>query len=261
MGEVKAFGIESSSRRFHLRLARYMGLCDAIREFREREAASGDAPGTLRLLDVGAGHGRTLMYLKAQGLDDNIEFYGVDNAQARRNRLFEPDRWDYRLLDVEHGLPFENGFFDIVICEQVLEHLKRPDFVVSEISRVMRPGGLAILGVPNFPPGFDLVRRHIVPRIDRLTGANRDHEQVFTQTRFTRLIEGSGEFRVRRVQAFRCVSGGILKRLENYEWWYRLSRSVATAASPLAIEIQVIADRLPLSAADASPNSVTEQRI
>lgn len=245
MGEVNAFGIEPSSRKFHLRLARYMGLCDAIREFREREAASGITPETLRLLDVGAGHGRTLMYLKAQGLDDNIEFYGVDNAQARRNRLFESHRWDYRLLDVEQGLPFDNGFFDIVICEQVLEHLKRPEFVISEISRVTRPHGMAILGVPNFPPGADLVRRHIVPRIDRLTGKSRDHEQVFTQARFTSLIEGSGEFRVRRVQAFRCISGGLLKGLENYEWWYNLSRAVATAASPLAIEIQVVADRVP----------------
>ena len=108
---------------------------------------------------------------------------------------------------------------------------------------VLKPGGLAILGVPNFIPGLAAIRRHIVPRIDRITGTKRDHEQVFTQSSFVELIERDGRLKVQRVQAFRCISGGVLAWLENYHWWYRLSRVFATTFSPLAIEVQAIAHR------------------
>ncbi|MEX0655330.1 MAG: class I SAM-dependent methyltransferase [Phycisphaeraceae bacterium] len=237
MPEKLAFGVEPSKRRYHLRLARYQGLVDAVRSY--RQAVRPARP--LSLLDVGAGQGRTLQYLKAAGLDEDMTFSGIDNAPKRQQRLFEADRWDYRLADVEQGLPYDNTAFDIVVCEQVLEHLSRPEFILAEIARVLRPGGMAILGVPSFPPGVATVRRHLVPRLDHLTGQRRDHAQVFTRHSFVELIGGTTDLEVEAVQAFRCVSGGILAPLENYYWWYQFNRSMATGMSSLAIEVQVIA--------------------
>ena len=238
-----AFGIEKSKRKFHLRLARYIGMTDAVEAFRKERSSRGEDDKPLALLDVGAGHGRTLQYLRARGLDQGISFFGIDNAQERHDRLFEPERWEFRLLDVEKGLPYPDASFDIVICEQVLEHLEHPDAVLREISRVIKPGAMAILGVPSFPPGLAWIRRRIVPRVDRLLGKQRDHAQVFTKGSFTDLISQSGALEVQKVQAFRWVSGGILAPLENLEWWYRFSRRVATAAPSLAVEVQVIAHR------------------
>jgi len=47
-----------------------------------------------------------------------------------------------------HQLPFKNGVFDAVILEAVLEHVREPKIVVSEVHRVLRPGGRICAGVP-----------------------------------------------------------------------------------------------------------------
>jgi len=42
-------------------------------------------------------------------------------------------------------LPLRDAVADIVICTQVLEHCERPDIVLSEIRRILKPGGVALL--------------------------------------------------------------------------------------------------------------------
>lgn len=45
-------------------------------------------------------------------------------------------------------MPFREGFFDVVICNHVLEHIPDDRAAMAEIFRVLRPGGRAILMVP-----------------------------------------------------------------------------------------------------------------
>lgn len=45
--------------------------------------------------------------------------------------------------------PFENQSFDFVLCTQVLEHVRKPEKVIQEISRILKPGGLLFLTVPQ----------------------------------------------------------------------------------------------------------------
>lgn len=259
MPEKLAFGVEPNSRRYNLRLARYPGMADAVRVFREEKAARGARDEPLALLDVGAAAGRTLQYLKSAGLDAGITFSGIDYTPIDSERLFEADRWDYRVGDVEQGLPYDDGSFDIVICEQVLEHLHKADFVMSEIDRVLKPGGMAVLGVPTFPPGFAAIRQYIVPRIDKVTGRKRGHVQVFTRNSFVRRIERATTLKVDQVQAFRLASGGILTPLENIHGWYRFSRRTATALSSLAIEVQAIAYK-PTERGEVPPTDASRRR-
>jgi SAM-dependent methyltransferase len=51
-----------------------------------------------------------------------------------------------------HQIPFEEHTFDVVLCNHVLEHVENDIKAVSEIHRVLKPGGFAILQVPFFPP-------------------------------------------------------------------------------------------------------------
>ena len=52
-------------------------------------------------------------------------------------------------LDV-HEMPFENNQFDVVFCNHVLEHVADDRKAMSEIHRVLKPGGFAILQIPLF---------------------------------------------------------------------------------------------------------------
>ncbi|MBI2099171.1 class I SAM-dependent methyltransferase [Candidatus Uhrbacteria bacterium] len=44
-----------------------------------------------------------------------------------------------------HALPFPDNSFDLVLCIEVLEHLKSPERAIAEMKRVLRPGGKLIL--------------------------------------------------------------------------------------------------------------------
>lgn len=51
-----------------------------------------------------------------------------------------------------HDIPFKENTFDAVLCNHVLEHVKDDILAMSEIKRVLKPGGFAILQVPFFRP-------------------------------------------------------------------------------------------------------------
>jgi len=69
----------------------------------------------------------------------NIDFVGVDlkNAGPHVNTIGD-------IVD----LPFANASFDVVICIHVLEHIQDDAKAISELYRILRPGGWALISVP-----------------------------------------------------------------------------------------------------------------
>ena len=51
-----------------------------------------------------------------------------------------------------HAIPFNDHSFDVVLCNHVLEHVDNDIKAMSEINRVLKPGGFAVLQVPFFHP-------------------------------------------------------------------------------------------------------------
>jgi SAM-dependent methyltransferase len=73
---------------------------------------------------------------------------GVDadrDALAEAQKLGIETRW----ADLDDALPFEAGTFDVVVAGELLEHLRDPRRVVSEVLRVLRSGGTFVGSVPN----------------------------------------------------------------------------------------------------------------
>lgn len=57
-----------------------------------------------------------------------------------------------QILSPLHEIPFEDGYFDAIVCNAVLEHVANPDDVLAEFQRVCRPGGTLYLTVPFMQP-------------------------------------------------------------------------------------------------------------
>lgn len=237
-----AFGIQLSDRQYRLRLARYVAMGETIVEYLD-EARAG-IEGDARLLDIGSGGGWTLKCLELMGVADGISFYGMDVSRRRLSEIYGRERWVLTEGDVEEGIRYDAGSFDIVVCEQVLEHLHDPASAMREIGRVLCPGGLLIVGVPIFAPGLAAFRRHVVPAIRRRLGLDlRTHHQVFTARSLRNMVQATGVFNIRAIRGFRVVSGGILSPLEDFRWWWRLNVRIGRRVPWLCTEVQIAARR------------------
>jgi len=98
-------------------------------------------------LDIGCGDGQDLAIVK--GAFPDAALYGLDIAEENVRPLEELGVHTGRTnLEVER-LSFPDEVFDLVIANQVFEHLKNWVFALSEVTRVLKPDGLLIIGVPN----------------------------------------------------------------------------------------------------------------
>lgn len=106
-----------------------VGLCGAMIDFAPSLSGS--------LLDIGCGDKPYLSLF-------NVEAYvglDIDSENSRKRGLAD------QLYDGK-AFPFADGSFDSALCNQVLEHVFNPDEFLSEISRVLKPGGRLLLTVP-----------------------------------------------------------------------------------------------------------------
>jgi len=104
--------------------------------------------GASRVLDVGAGHGLLLAFLaelghKCHALDV------VDQPSTHKDTY--GNRIAFHLCNVEADpIPYPDESFDAVVCCQVLEHFSHSHLpAVKEMRRVLRPGGVLEVDVPN----------------------------------------------------------------------------------------------------------------
>jgi SAM-dependent methyltransferase len=101
-------------------------------------------PGGKRVLDIGCGRGLTLKIMQQYG----YECYGTElspfSARAAAS-IPKVHIFTRGVLDCH----FPGRFFDLVFLWHVLEHLPNPREVLQEIFRVLAPGGVLLLCVPN----------------------------------------------------------------------------------------------------------------
>jgi 2-polyprenyl-3-methyl-5-hydroxy-6-metoxy-1,4-benzoquinol methylase len=110
-----------------------------------------------RVLDVGCGTGYGAALLADTGA---ASVTGIDNSEEAigyARRKFRMDGLSFRPMDAQR-LEFPGGAFDLVVSSENLEHVDDARASVSEIRRVLRSGGIFLLGTPNkemFSPGRD----------------------------------------------------------------------------------------------------------
>ena len=123
--------------------------------FRRWLARSEKSKSQLRVLDIGCGKAQFLFDVTtALRQNHQVNFKRiavVDLIRAEGSRLGEispTPEFFQQSVDGEK-LPFEDASFDFVSCNHVLEHIFETEKFVCEIRRVLQPGGLAVISVPN----------------------------------------------------------------------------------------------------------------
>ncbi len=204
-------------------------------DFIQREL---ERKSVVKLLDVGCGIGK----LRRCCPSPDINFTGID---ARRSSLDAALGNGYRVVlqtNLVDGLPFREECFDVVVCSHVLEHLERPEALAQDVRRVLRPGGILILGVPMSWWWTRWLRIHALPllvpkkRAEYLR-SNLGHVHFFTLPSLKRLL---ADFQIEDIRGFRFFSSRHLP-LENWWWYYRLNRSWGRAFPRLTSEVNVVA--------------------
>ncbi|HEC15225.1 MAG TPA: class I SAM-dependent methyltransferase [Sedimenticola sp.] len=99
------------------------------------------------VLNIGAGSG----YLESLLMQRGVIAYSLDPSELTVKRLNEEQGMAGRARQGYcHAIPFSDGFFDIVIMTEVLEHIQEDllDASLREVGRVLKGGGLFIGTVP-----------------------------------------------------------------------------------------------------------------
>jgi ubiquinone/menaquinone biosynthesis C-methylase UbiE len=105
-----------------------------------------DIRGMKSILDVGSGAGQIAGHLlEFADRDAQITCTDLSAKMLRRARLrLKSERPEFVTADVT-ALPFADNSFDGITCGYVLEHVPEPAAGLSELARVLRPGGRMLL--------------------------------------------------------------------------------------------------------------------
>jgi 2-polyprenyl-3-methyl-5-hydroxy-6-metoxy-1,4-benzoquinol methylase len=96
------------------------------------------------ILEIGCGEGNTLVELKKQGKAKFI--VGIDIVDLNQSSKLDK----FILADIENdNIDLPEEYFDIIICADVLEHLKDPWSVLRKIRKFLKPNGILLASIPN----------------------------------------------------------------------------------------------------------------
>jgi methionine biosynthesis protein MetW len=210
-------------------------LCSRVLEEVEEtiESLLGGLRPANTLLDIGCWDGsRTLSRGRALGADRllGVEVYDEPAAEAVERGI------EVARIDLEsEPLPFPDGSVDVVVCNQVLEHLKNIWLPMSEMHRVLRVGGQALLSAPN----LGSLHNRILLALGRQPTSIRvfgPHVRGYTLSEFSELVERGGAYEIegRRGVGFYPLPS---------PWSRPLSRAWAGASHTFIVRARKTADR------------------
>lgn len=139
-------------------------------------------PGA-RILDAGCGSGRTLEELSRYG-----EVFGIELDPGAAEMARGRDCGEVRVGRLEE-LPWEDGYFDLITCLDVIEHTPDDRVTLRELRRVAQPGGFLLVTVPAYQGLWSM---HDV--------ANH-HYRRYSRSRLS-AAAGEAGWRVRRMTSF-----------------------------------------------------------
>ena len=150
-----------------------------------------------RVLDVGSGFGRHVYECARRGARVVALDYAADEVVETRDTLAAMVEQDEitpdRLIGVLRGdatrLPFPDDTFDVVITSEVLEHIQDDVSAISEMVRVLQPGGRFAATVPAWSPevvNWKLSDEYHAPK------SVGGHVRIYTKTELRAKLRSAG---------------------------------------------------------------------
>ncbi len=155
-----------------------------------------------RALDLGCGQGAftgELAKAVAQAVGADVAQAALERAERAHPGL------DFRLVPVDGALPFADCAFDLVWASEVIEHIADTARWLSEVRRVLEPGGRLVLTTPNHSRAAILLYG-----LERYSEPLGDHLHLYTRRSLGATLS---EFGLLRVDVHTAGGAPLLRRL------------------------------------------------
>ncbi len=139
------------------------------------------------------------------------------------DRFEKMQQLDYITADLEsplakvkmdiHEIPFDDHTFDVAMCNHVMEHVNDDIKAMSEIHRVLKPGGWAIIQVPMMKPGLKVTYEDqsiTEPQARYEAFGQEDHVRMYGEDYGLRLMQGG--FQVKEDEFVKQLDPKLVKR-------------------------------------------------
>ena len=107
-----------------------------------------------KILDIGCSHGKEVIKITKAVEKPQIWGIDIDNHAISLAKKLKIKTIKY---NIENGLPLKSNFFDIVIANQIIEHILDVDRLIKEIKRVLKPSGYLLISTENLSSWHNLV--------------------------------------------------------------------------------------------------------
>jgi len=176
----------------------------------------------LKVLEIGAGSGATLKFLKAQNIA--AEAHGIE-LMSLSDSFQEDEAMDSFTIgsieDMSVDLP--ENYFDVIIFADVLEHLVDPWAVLEKVKKHLTPKGYVLVSIPNFRE-FATLYKVIVNADFRYADwgvLDKTHLRFFCKKNIQQLLEDGG-FRIKKMHPNYMINPQGKKK----KWLNRLTLGV-----------------------------------
>ncbi|MCA1960339.1 MAG: methyltransferase domain-containing protein [Desulfomonile sp.] len=242
-----AFGKIKDTVRYRLKFAHFPYLARSLENERARRSEG------MAILDVGCGPGNIAGFCDLPG---DVKWFGLDLweyqlVQAAEKRVYA-GLFQVNLVD---GLPFKDSSFDAVLCNEVLMYLPNAAELLGQFHQVLKANGVLFVYNPItwLPKVLAGARRRLRSLHQERRSVSWDRQTDWKNaTRACRityyslrsLVEEvrSARFEIIDVTGFRIFRNRIraMTRLEDYRWYYAITKSLVSRFPQLAADIMVV---------------------
>ncbi len=175
----------------------------------------------LKVLDVGCGGGFTCEFLAQRG----AEVWGTDQSSAcieaaKAHARLSNLNISYR-VGMAESLFWEDLCFDVVVCVDVLEHVKDPKQAIAEIARVLKPGGMFCFDTINRTVRSRLIMIWLLENLLRqIPPGIHDWRKFITPQELAHWAQQAGLRKI-KVKGFNLFGSTVSAHISAYRYYQR----------------------------------------